>query len=108
MPGRMNAPKNQNEHLSESVAEMFTFACWGLLILAPLTLVGMCFAWLNTGTWPEWTLVALGYQPPQTSMLGLNKAMLWAYQRQLVWLFLVSGFVLGWLVTAATQRLRAK
>jgi hypothetical protein len=93
-----------SKHLRESIGDMFTFASWGLLALAPLTLIAMCVAWLNVGAWPEWTLIALGYLPPQTTMLGLNKLTFWVYSRQVAWLFLVAGFLVGWLMNGVFAR----
>lgn len=44
-----------------------------LMAGAALLFVVMCLYWLKVGAWPQWSASGLGFSPPETSLLGLNK-----------------------------------
>lgn len=74
-----------------------------LLVAAPATLVFMCLSWLKIGNWPDWSPIALGYHPAETSMLGFNKILLWIYNRQLALISCLAGIAITWFGIAASN-----
>jgi hypothetical protein len=75
-----------------------SFASLGVLALvsAPLLFTVMLLYWLKLGTWPDWSLAALGLTPPLTEYLGFNKILAWVYARELAGLSFGAGLLLVW------------
>jgi hypothetical protein len=44
----------------------------------------------------DWSPIALGFVPPQTQLLGLNKIIEFVYERQVALLLLFGGIACGW------------
>jgi hypothetical protein len=70
-----------------------TVACAGFLSMtvSGFVLMAMCVYWLKRAAWPDWSPIALGYEPFQTRMLGFNQIISWVYDRQMVWILLIGG-----------------
>jgi multidrug efflux pump subunit AcrB len=77
------------------------------MTVSGFVLMAMCVYWLKRAAWPDWSPIALGYEPFQTRMLGFNQIINWVYDRQMVWILLIGGalcaFVGSYLVDQATQ-----
>jgi hypothetical protein len=71
----------------------------GLLLsfAGPLLFVWMCWHWLKTGVWPDWSPAALGFEPPTTKMLGLRKLLSWTWSQQSALLLFLVGIGVAWL-----------
>jgi hypothetical protein len=84
-------PNRRDEVLDKIVVGSIIGSGVLLLVAAPLTMCFMGWNWLQSGMWPDWSPIALGYLPTETSMLGLNKILFWIYSRQLALLSFIAG-----------------
>jgi hypothetical protein len=68
----------------------------GFFILgaALFTVIFMCLRWLRFRALPDWSPVALGFKPPVTGFLALNRLVDWCYGLQLAALLIGFGFAL--------------
>lgn len=78
----------------------------GLLLCfgGPLLFVLMCWHWLKTGVWPDWSATALGFEPPTTKMLGLRKLLSWLWSQQSALLLFFVGVGVAWLGSNVSEK----
>ena len=62
-----------------------------LLFAAIVIFVFMCLHWIKFGDWPDWSPTLLGCEPPETSLVGLNRIIAWFYDLQCATLVAIGG-----------------
>lgn len=67
------------------------------LASAPVLLGFMLLYWLKLGSWPDWSLAAVGVLPPTTQYLGINKILQWIYDCEFAGLSFGGGLLLLWM-----------